>query len=158
MEKIKEQNRRSGFKKRLPVVFIICEGEGTEIIYFKRFRARNNNLEIHPIVSPQKSAYHLVSNTRKLLEQENYSPEDGDQVGCVFDRNGNSNDELTRAEQLAIKRNYKVAFSNPAFEIWYLLHFFAKYSAMNDADAVIKALDCKNALLNYKKRRIIMIY
>lgn len=147
MARIQEQSRVSGRRSRRPVIYIICEGEGTEVIYFKRFRARNSNLEIRPIISPQKSAYHLVAYTRKLIAQENYYPEDGDQVWCVFDRNGNTDADLARAEQTA----KRIAYSNPAFEIWFLLHFVDQRAALKDADEVIRKLDGKHGIPNYKK-------
>jgi len=151
MSRIQEQSRTSARRSRRPVIYIICEGEGTEVIYFKRFRARNSNLEIRPIISPQKSAYHLVTHARRLIARENYYPEDGDQVWCVFDRNGNTNDDLARAEQAAKRQKYQIAYSNPAFELWFLLHFIDQRAALKDADEVIRKLDSKNGIVNYKK-------
>ena len=151
MSKFQEQSRVSGRRPRRPVIYIICEGEGTEVIYFKRFRSRNSNVEIRPIISPQKSAYHLVTNARKLIAQENYYPEDGDQVWCVFDRNGNTNEDLERAEQTAKKQKFQIAYSNPAFEIWFLLHFVDQRASLKDADEAIRKLDSKNGIANYKK-------
>ena len=46
-----------------------------------------------------------------------------DQVWCVFDRDSFSPVACRQAFQLAEQEKIHVAFSNEAFEIWYLLHF-----------------------------------
>ena len=38
-------------RKRRPIIYIICEGEETEIKYFKHFRSRNCLVDIVPISS-----------------------------------------------------------------------------------------------------------
>ena len=85
------------------------------------------------------------------IRQEPYYPEDGDQIWCVFDRNGNTNEELQKAEAIANRRGYFIAFSNPAFELWYLLHYADQKSYLSDADAVIAKLGNDGYFTNYNK-------
>ena len=44
-------------------------------------------------------------------------------IWCFFDRDDNTNIMLSKAKQMALKEGYQIAFSNPSFEIWFLLHF-----------------------------------
>jgi len=69
----------------------------------------------------------------------------------VFDRNGNSNEELQKAGHIASRRGYSIAFSNPAFELWFLLHFIDQRAYLTDADAVIAKLNTQNCIPNYNK-------
>jgi hypothetical protein len=149
--RIEEYKRNAGRRPRRPVIYIICEGSETEVNYFRKFRTRYSNIDIRPITSQYKSAIFLVERAADTVKQEPYYPEDGDQIWCVFDRNGNTNEELQKAGQIASRRGYSIAFSNPAFELWYLLHFTDQRSYLSDADVVIAKLDADGCIPNYNK-------
>jgi len=149
--RIKEQKRKGGLRSRRSVIYIICEGAETEVNYFRRFRTRYSSIDIRPVVSKHKSAVYLVERAADTIRHEPYYPEDGDQIWCVFDRNGNTNEELNKAGGIASRRGYSVAFSNPAFELWFLLHFTDQRAYLADAEAVIAKLDAKNRIPNYSK-------
>lgn len=51
----------------------------------------------------------------------------------------------------AEKHGYKLAYSNPAFEYWYLLHFEKRNGYLKDSAAVIEILKNKGYLENYGK-------
>lgn len=114
---------KAGRRKRRPIIYIICEGKETETKYFKHFRTRNCLVDIVPISSKHKAAEHLVKHAKSLLSHSDYFPKDGDQLWCVFDCDDNTNGELKNASDYAEKHGYKIAYSNPCFEYWYLLHF-----------------------------------
>ena len=63
--------------------------------------------------------------------------------------------EVTPDEQAAIsyseKHGYKIAYSNPAFEYWYLLHFEKRNGYLKDSATVIDILKNKGYLENYGK-------
>ena len=122
MARIDERKRITRQRSRRPVFYIICEGSETEINYFRKFRTRYSNIDIRPIPSQHKSALHLVEHASDTIRREPYYPEDGDQLWCVFDRNSNTNEDLHNVERIASNRGYFIAFSNPAFELWFLLH------------------------------------
>lgn len=46
-----------------------------------------------------------------------------DQIWCVFDRDSFTSENFNEAIILAKHHKIKVAYSNEAFELWYLLHF-----------------------------------
>ena len=151
MARIKEQKRQGGLRSRRSVIYIICEGAETEVNYFRRFRTRYSSIDIRPVVSKHKSAVYLVERAADTIRHEPYYPEDGDQIWCVFDRNGNTNEELQKAERIASRRGYSIAFSNPAFELWYLLHFTDQRAYLADVKAVIDSLDADGCIPNYRK-------
>ena len=151
MARIIERKRGTGHRKRRPVIYIICEGSETEVNYFRRFRTRYSNIDIRPIASKHKSALHLVGHATDTIKQEPYYPEDGDQIWCVFDRNGNTNEELKKAEAIATRCGYSIAFSNPAFELWYLLHFANQKAYIADADALLAKLNTNGYIPKYSK-------
>ena len=57
-----------------------------------------------------------------------------DQVWCVFDRNSWTADDFNGAISYAEQHGIKVACSNEAFELWYLLHFDYRDTAMSRED------------------------
>jgi hypothetical protein len=58
---------------------------------------------------------------------------------------------LQKAGRIASKHGYNIAFSNPAFELWYLLHFIDQRSYIADTDSVISILDSKHCIEKYSK-------
>ncbi|MGN1404746.1 MAG: RloB family protein, partial [Erysipelotrichaceae bacterium] len=138
MAKRKEYNPdRSAKRKRRPVIYIVCEGQQTEIAYFKNFRTRDCLVDIVPVSSKHKAAEHLVKHSKSHIEQIGYYPKDGDQLWCVFDCDDNNNIQLRNAEEYARKNGIRIAFSNPCFEYWYLLHFEKHFGFLKDCDSVI---------------------
>lgn len=138
-------------RKRRPIIYIICEGKETETKYFKHFRSRNCLVDIVPISSKHTAAEHLVKHARSLLSQADYFPKDGDQLWCVFDCDDNANAALKSAAEYAEKNGYKIAYSNPCFEYWYLLHYVKQNSHLNGADEVLRLLQSKGRLEKYEK-------
>lgn len=138
-------------RKRKPIVYIICEGKETETLYFKHFRSRNCLVDIIPIPSKHKAAEHMVKHAKSLISQADYYPKDGDQLWCVFDCDDNKDFELQAAISYSEKHGYKIAYSNPAFEYWYLLHFEKRNGYLKDSATVIDILENKGYLENYGK-------
>lgn len=154
MGRIREISRKSAHKrKRNPVVYLICEGTETEIRYFKRFRSRGCHIDILPIPSQYKAADRLVQKVKATLGTNPYYPDEGDVIWCVFDRDENSNTSLQKAKQIAEKEGYQLAYSNPSFELWFLLHFINHTAEIMDCQAIIRMLRQPNRLENYEKNQ-----
>ncbi|QSJ20061.1 RloB domain-containing protein [Nostoc sp. UHCC 0702] len=96
---------------------IVCEGEKTEPNYFRSFRVPKNVVEID-VQGLGENPSKLVQSTKKLNEQDDY-----DQVWCVFDRNSWTIEDFNNAIKNANAQGFRVAYSNEAFELWYVLHF-----------------------------------
>lgn len=103
--------RKVGGRSPRKTLLIVCEGERTEPLYFQAFRL------------PMVEVRGVGKNTLRVVEEAMRLRVDHDQVWCVFDRDSfpaqHFNQAITKAEQ----EGFRVAYSNEAFEIWYLLHF-----------------------------------
>lgn len=94
---------------------IVCEGAKTEPNYFKSFRVPKVVIEIQGLgYNPSK----LVEEAKVLKSEDDY-----DQVWCVFDRDNVPKQDFNSAIFSAKSSNIQVAYSNEAFELWYVLHF-----------------------------------
>jgi hypothetical protein len=100
-----------------PTFLIACEGSKTEPNYFRRFRANISVIELD-IRGVGDNTLSLVRQTCEWMQEADYS-----QVWCVFDRDSFPAEQFNRALELAGQRGIRVAYSNEAFELWYLLHF-----------------------------------
>ena len=92
-----------------------------------------------------------MKHAKSLISQADYYPKDGDQLWCVFDRDDNKDSELQAAIFYSEKHGYKIAYSNPAFEYWYLLHFKKRNGYLKDSSTIIDILKNKGYLENYGK-------
>lgn len=106
--------------KRLRARFlIVCEGEKTEPEYFKRFPVASAQVEV---IGEGYNTISLVERAIQLRQERDFS-EETDQVWCVFDKDSFSAYNFNTAIQRAKQEGIMVAYSNEAFELWYLLHF-----------------------------------
>lgn len=154
MGRVKEISRKPTKSRiRNPVVYIICEGTETEIRYFKRFRSRGCHIDIIPLSSQYKSADRLVQKAKFTMGVCPFYPEDGDVIWCVFDCDENTNDMLLRAKQAAAREGYRLAYSNPSFELWFLLHYVPQHAELENCQAVIRLLKQPGRLEQYEKSK-----
>ena len=99
---------------------IVCEGEKTEVNYFKAF-AVPKKFEVM-VKGEGKNSLSLVNKAIQIID--NLKQDDSfDQIWCVFDKDNCSKEQFNQAEGLAKQKNIKIAYSNEAFEIWFILHF-----------------------------------
>jgi hypothetical protein len=110
--------------KRQPreTFLIVCEGEKTEYYYFTCLREdlKSNNIKI----KVKEEGQNTLSLVKKAINiKNNEKSASYDQVWCVFDKDNYTKEQFNQAEGLAQKENIKIAYSNEAFEIWYILHF-----------------------------------
>jgi hypothetical protein len=110
-----QRERRVGGRRQRAVFLIVCEGEKTEPNYFKSFRVPS---DVAHVVGAGAETLAVVEEAARLSELDSY-----DQVWCVFDRDSAPAERFNRALTLARRRGFHVAYSNEAFELWYLLHF-----------------------------------
>ncbi|MCY7862910.1 MULTISPECIES: RloB family protein [Bacillus] len=130
----KNQLKRKERIRDLPDSFlIVCEGKKTEPRYFESFRVRSARVKI---VGTGSNTISLVEETIELMKCNSY-----DQVWCVFDRDSFKAGNFYTAIQRALKNGIKVAYSNEAFELWYLLHFHYLDTAINRQQYVKKLND-----------------
>ena len=126
-------------------VLIVCEGAKTEPNYFKAFRVSS---QVCDIEGSGHNTLSLVRQAVQLSKLKNYR-----EVWCVFDRDSFPAKNIRAAYALAAENNFKVAYSNECFEIWYILHFKYLESELN-RQQYIKQL--KKELGKYEKNSIDM--
>lgn len=119
--KNKPLKRKSKNKGKAPELFlIVCEGERTEPNYFRSFKLASANVTVEGC---GQDTVRLVKKAIEIRNKAKKNDEIFDQVWCVFDRDSFSLQNFNEAIDMAGRNNIKVAYSNEAFELWYLLHF-----------------------------------
>jgi hypothetical protein len=126
-------HRRTNFREVRQRFLIVCGGEQTEPNYFKAFRTPKVVVTVQAI---GKSPKEVVEKARKKIQEERRQGEEYDQVWCVFDRDEFPNQDFNEAIALARRLGMKVAYSNEAFELWYLLHFQYLVTGMSRRDYI----------------------
>ncbi|MES2173279.1 MAG: RloB family protein [Pseudomonadota bacterium] len=116
--------RRGAVRPPKIALLIFSEGQNTEPEYLKGFaRAHGNGLVKIKIVAPAGVPMTIVDSASEAKSQVARSKDsfaEYDQIWAVFDRDEHENVE--QAISIAKSRGVKVAFSNPCFEVWLLLH------------------------------------
>jgi RloB-like protein len=115
--------RKVGGRTQRAAFLIVCEGTRTEPNYFEALRTafKLQSVEIDG----------TGKNTASLVKYAIERSDGRDQVWCVFDRDSFPPQNFNTAIQQARDAGLKVAYSNEAFEIWYLLHFDFHTSALS---------------------------
>lgn len=122
--------------------YLICTEGKTEAIYFSHYRSSTG-----PIVVPLDKSDHKVSLVNKAVEERNTRIQNGefnediDETWVVLDRDAHPLNKLDKfhfnqALERAESNNIVVAYSNDAFELWFLLHFIDLQSATHRNDLV----------------------
>lgn len=120
------------------MILIVTEGEKTEPLYFESFQLRTS--KVVRIAGTGINTLSLIGETEvKLAEAKDwYCKEYGIKlkdkdtvVWCVFDRDSFPADHFDNAIASARAKGFHVAYSNEAFELWYLLHFSHFTSAVS---------------------------
>lgn len=120
---------------------IVCEGTKTEPFYFKAL-VKDKGSEVaevkeKDILGMGRATCALVEEARKRREHlERLRGLRFDRVWVVFDKD--DNDDFDAAIDLARKYGFECAWSNEAFELWYLLHFVYLDSAVGRGDYIRK--------------------
>lgn len=140
------RTRKESIRNECKVFVIVCEGE-TEQIYFNSYRKRRCNLIIKTPNSDVTDPVNLVKFAKTQINKYDLDFSKGDEIYCVFDADGNTDNNISKAVKEAGKE-VKVIFSNPSFEIWYLLHFLYATNRI-DNKALINSLS--KYISKYKK-------
>ena len=138
------QKRKKGgisFRKR----YLICTEGKTEALYFGHYRSSTG-----PIVVPLDKSDHKISLVKKAIEEKNLRIASGefdeeiDETWVVLDRDADPINKLDKSHfnqalQNAEKNKVFVAYSNDAFELWFLLHYQDLWTATH-RDQLAKVL------------------
>lgn len=116
-----EKKRAINTRNKLAYFLIVCEGEKTEPNYFNAFEKELpvGTVELR-IEGTGRNTLGLIDFT---IEQRNMSNRKYDRVWAVFDIDDFPDNKFNSAITKASANNIQCAWSNEAFELWYLLHF-----------------------------------
>lgn len=123
--------------------FFICEGTNTEVFYFRKLIDLRKQLGIHPLIdvcllekteedknlsNPKRLI--LFAETQKLNPDISFDPEH-DRMIVVVDADIYERKPCEYPEILALIKKYNdiLAITNPAFELFLLLHYEGSYES-----------------------------
>lgn len=123
-------------KEYIDSILIVCEGGQTEPNYFNSFPVTNVKIKT---IGAGKNTLSLIDHAIKKWKEFARDGAYYEKVWCVFDRddfplnNYNEAFAIISHEEKKINQQYKkkvgrkvkikIAYSNEAFELWYLLHY-----------------------------------
>ncbi len=136
-ERTKSYRRRVNEREPKQTFLIVCEGAKTEPNYFNSFRVRTATIKVR---GAGDNTVNVVSLALHLSKEQAKEGPRYDQIWCVFDRDENTPERFNEAFAMADKEGVKIAYSNQAFELWYLLHF-NYYNTPMSRSSYIKKLD-----------------
>ena len=112
--------RASSLRTVKQTFLIVCEGEVTEPEYFNSFRLTSANVKA---IGKGMNTISLVREAIAIRDIEKRRNRNYDQCWVVFDKDDFSDSDFNGAIQMAQANGFHVAYSNQAFEFWFLLHF-----------------------------------
>lgn len=152
MERIKRGYVREVIKKRDYHLFAIaCEGSVRERNYFERFEELSSRITVdlindvtedgEMVVSNNSSPIHVIERANDYVQTAGLI--DGDEVWLVLDVDNWPESQLSMLCQEAMLRRWKVAISNPCFEVWLCYHIV---SQIDDGGHSLKSAEVKRYL------------
>lgn len=133
-----EQKRKKNIRPKRRYYLIVCEGEATEPNYFEGLK---QDLPKGVLTAYQIDIEGTGRNTQSLVDEalrlkaayEKATDRPVDKLWVVFDRDSFAVDDFNSAINRCAQNNPMIgcAWSNEAFELWYLLHFHYYQSAIS---------------------------
>lgn len=132
-------------------ILIVCEGERTEPNYFRSFdRFKKGNMVYELTLDGGK--INTIGVVDKAISLRNQANIPYDRVWAVFDKDSfpakNFNSAIVKAGQ----NHIECAWSNEAFELWYLYHFHNRITGMSREEYASALTRAVNESPLYKKR------
>ncbi|PUZ23809.1 RloB-like protein [Chitinophaga costaii] len=123
-----EQKRKKDIRSKRKYYLIVCEGEATEPNYFEGLK---KDLPKGVLTAYQIDIAGTGRNTQSLVDEafrlqsayEKNTTRKVERLWVVFDRDSFSAQDFNATIQRCSNSSLGCAWSNEAFELWYLLHF-----------------------------------
>ncbi len=157
--KIKIDNASSKFRRQSQKreqkvircsVLIVCEGTKTEPNYFETFAEKKQGVIVYDIEVKGlgRGTKDVVEKVIDLKNKNNY-----DCVWAVFDKDEFPAKDFNEAIAMGQNNGIEVAWSNEAFELWYLYHFQNMTTGVPRKDYEEKISAAVNASPKYKSKK-----
>lgn len=130
---IRSLDRKVDVRPERERILIVCEGAKTEPNYFKSIK----NLlpkQVASVIDVEGEGFNtqsLVDYAKQKRDAKKDSDYPYDEIWVVFDRDNFKPDAFDNAIHSAEAMEMKVAWSNEAFELWYILPFEARQTGMS---------------------------
>ena len=143
-------NKERMTKKPVSKILIVSEGTETEPNYFMNFHYQDRGKYILNIKAQGEATntIQVVDKAIELREKDDY-----DSVWAVFDKDSFSDDRFNAAILKAENNGIGCAWSNEAFELWFLYHFRNQVTAMSRTEYADAISDAVNKSPNYKEKK-----
>ncbi|MCK5716692.1 MAG: RloB domain-containing protein [Thiomargarita sp.] len=149
-------NRKVTSLRDTRLLIIATEGRKTEKKYFSLFRNTRIQVKIIPTGDDDKSApEYVLERLKKFSEDYELSAED--ELWLMIDVDSWKNKKLSYIAAKATSSNFKLAISNPCFEIWLLCHHIfpnIKHTCCKKVETQLNATLKERYQHGYKKNNI----
>ena len=151
MSRLDDLRRKQPTRNAKPRVLIVCEGKVTEPSYLNALNQLWGTkvvLEFDYKYSAPKKIVEVAAEVKKAAKRKRREDpnEDYSAIWCVFDQDDHL---LVREALQQASANYiPVAYSNPNFELWLLLHFQSQTAPLTRQEA---ARCCAQHMPGYDK-------
>jgi RloB-like protein len=103
------------------LILIATEGQETEKQYFSIFRNPKVKVVVIPTTDGKSAPVHVLERLDFIKNQYDLAPDD--LLWLMIDIDHNRSREVSRICKTAKQKGFKLAISNPCFEVWLYLHF-----------------------------------
>jgi hypothetical protein len=148
--KFKKQSQKREKKIIRCSILVVCEGTKTEPNYFEAFAEIKQGVVVYDIEVKGlgRGTIDVVEKAIRLKNKNNY-----DRVWAVFDKDDFPAKDFNKAIEMAQNNGVEVAWSNEAFELWYLCHFQNVTTGVSRRDYEDKISAAVNASPRYKLKK-----
>jgi len=140
----------------------VCDAKETEPVYFNNFIGRDKPLKVKIVTDAAGKGYSAMVKEAERARDKHAKGYAGKwTLWCVSDVDVDPNTpgsreaktkELREYDEALKKKEFRLALSNPCFELWYLLHFTYTTAHFQDYEAIkTQQLDKANRLPGYEK-------
>ena len=150
LQKRFSKNQKRNKKDIQISILIVCEGTKTEPNYFKSFPKKVGVFVFD--IQTDGIGTNTLKVVEKAMELRDNSITKFDRVWAVFDRDSFKSNSFNSAILKAKANNISCAWSNEAFELWYLLHFQYRNTPMSRTEYEKAIEDEVNKKLENKKK------
>lgn len=143
-------NRKIRHYRDTKLIIIATEGKHTEKQYFEIFRNPRIQVVIIENIDNKSAPRHVLNRLDEFSSEYDLNPDD--ELWLMFDVDRWNKKMLAEITRLALQKNYKLAVSNPCFEVWLFMHFGFPPATISTCQQVIDLI--KEKLGSYNKSHL----